>query len=135
MSDSLQPHGLYSPPGSFVHGILQARILEWIAIPFSRILDYTLSPIWLLWTPWTVAHQASLSMGFPRWDYWRRLPCPLPGDLPDQGIKPTSPVSPALQADSLPLCYLGSLLRLRELLIYYCIYFFPSRSYIAYLNN
>ena len=34
-SDSLQPHGL-SPPGSSVHGILQARILEWIAIPFSR---------------------------------------------------------------------------------------------------
>ena len=35
VSDSLQPHGLY-PPGSSVHGILQARILEWVAIPFSR---------------------------------------------------------------------------------------------------
>ena len=35
-SDSLRPHGLCSPPGSSVHGILQARILEWIAIPFSR---------------------------------------------------------------------------------------------------
>ena len=36
MSDSLQPHGLYSPPGSSVHGILQARILEWVVIPFFR---------------------------------------------------------------------------------------------------
>ena len=36
MSDSLQPHGLYSLPGSSLHGILQARIMEWVAIPFSR---------------------------------------------------------------------------------------------------
>ena len=36
VSDSLQPHELYSLPGSFVRGILQARILEWIAIPFSK---------------------------------------------------------------------------------------------------
>ena len=36
MSNSLQPHGLYSPPGSSVHGTSQARILEWVAIPFSR---------------------------------------------------------------------------------------------------
>ena len=36
VSDSLQPHGLYSPPGSSVQGIFQARILEWVAIPFSR---------------------------------------------------------------------------------------------------
>ena len=35
MTDSLQPHGLY-PPGPSVHGILQARILEWVAIPFCR---------------------------------------------------------------------------------------------------
>ena len=38
LSDSLQPHGLYSSPGSSVHGILQARILEWVAIPISRDL-------------------------------------------------------------------------------------------------
>ena len=36
VSDSWRPYGLYSPPGSSVHGILQARILEWVAIPFSR---------------------------------------------------------------------------------------------------
>ena len=54
-----------SPPGSSVHGILQARILEWIAMSSSR-------------------------------------------DLPDPGINPASPVSLALQADSLPLSYRGS---------------------------
>ena len=50
-------------------------------------------------TPWTVAHQAPLSMGFSRQEYWSGLPFPSPGDLPDPGIEPRSP---ALQADSLP---------------------------------
>ena len=47
-------------------------------------------------TPWTVAHQAPLSMRFSRQEHWSGLPCPPPGDLPDQGIKPKSLVSPAL---------------------------------------
>ena len=42
-------------------------------------------------TPWIVAHQAPLSMGFPRQEPWSRLPFPPPGDLPDPGIKPGSP--------------------------------------------
>ena len=50
-------------------------------------------------TPWTVAQQAPLSMGFSREEYWRGLPFPSPGDLPDPGIEPGSP---ALQADALP---------------------------------
>ena len=41
-------------------------------------------------TPWTVAYQAPLSMGFPRQEYWSWLPFPSPGDLPDPGIEPTS---------------------------------------------
>ena len=45
-------------------------------------------------TPWTVAHQASLSMGFSRQEYWSGLLFPPPGDLPDPGIEPTSPLSP-----------------------------------------
>ena len=40
--------------------------------------------------PWTIAHQALLSIGFPRQEYWRRLPFPSPGDLPDSGIEPES---------------------------------------------
>ena len=47
------------------------------------------------------AHQASLSMGFFRQQYWGELPFPSPGDLPDPGIKPAFPVPPALLANSL----------------------------------
>ena len=46
-------------------------------------------------TLWTVALQAPLSVGFSR-QYWRGLPCPLPGDLPDPGVEPVSLMSPAL---------------------------------------
>ena len=56
---------------------------------------------------WTVAHQASLPMGFFWQEYWSGLPLPSPGDLPDPGIKPESPVSPALQVDALPAEPLG----------------------------
>ena len=52
-----------------------------------------------------VAHQSPLSMGCPRQTYWNGLLFPSPGDLPDPGIKPTSP---ALQADSLPLSHQGN---------------------------
>ena len=43
-------------------------------------------------TPWTVAHQAPLSMGFFRQEYWSGLPFPSPGDLPDPGVESASPV-------------------------------------------
>ena len=46
--------------------------------------------------PWTVAHQAPLSTGLSRQEYWRGLPLPTPGDLPNPGIEPTSLTSPAL---------------------------------------
>ena len=61
-------------------------------------------------TPWTVARQAPLSMGFSRQEYWSGLPSPSPADLPNPGIKPRSL---ALQADSL----------LTELLQYDCFLF------------
>ena len=51
--------------------------------------------------PWTVAHQAPLYMGLFRKEYWSVLPFPPPGDLSNLGIKPLSPVSPALQVDSI----------------------------------
>ena len=51
-------------------------------------------------SPWTVACQVPLSMGFSKQEYWSGLPGPPPGDLPDPGIKPASPAS---QVDSLPL--------------------------------
>ena len=42
-------------------------------------------------TPWTVVHQASLLVGFPRQEYWSKLPFPSPGDLSDPGSEPESP--------------------------------------------
>ena len=59
----------------------------------------SLSCIHLFATLWDAARQVSLSMGFFRQESWSGLPFPPPGDLPDPGIQP---VSPALQADSLP---------------------------------
>ena len=58
----------------------------------------SLSRVRLFATPWTVAYQASPSMGFSRQEYWSGLPFPSPGDLPDRGIEPGSP---ALEAGTL----------------------------------
>ena len=71
-----------SPPGPSVHGILQARTLEWVAISFSK-RNYrkkvkSLSHIRLFVTPWTVAYQAPPSMEFSRQEYWSGLPSPSP---------------------------------------------------------
>ena len=119
---------------SSVHGILQARILKWVAKlswrgssqprdwscishdscnaghffttetmgrpnDIMKVKVKSLSHVQLFATPWTVAYQASLSMGFSRQEYWIVFPFPSPGDLPDPGIKPRSPT---LQADALP---------------------------------
>ena len=58
----------------------------------------SLSRVQLFATPWTVAYEASLSMGFSRQEYWSGLPFPSPGDLPDPGIEPGSPT---LEAEAL----------------------------------
>ena len=55
-----------------------------------------------------LSHQAPRSTGFPRKEYWSRLLCPPPGDLPDPEIKPVSPVAQAWRVDSLPLSHQGS---------------------------
>ena len=70
-----------SPPGSPVPGILQARTLEWVTISFSnawkwKVKEKSLSRVWLLATPWTVAYQAPPSMGFSRQEYWSGVPLP-----------------------------------------------------------
>ena len=104
-----------SLPGSSIHGIFQARVLEWGAIAFSTRLtskgefkgregfSFFLSVhaqlwwcVWLSATLRTVARQAPLSIGFSKQKYWSGLPCLPPGNLPMPGIKPTSPASPAL---------------------------------------
>ena len=72
-----------SPPDSPVLGILQARTLEWVTIPFSnvgksKVKVKSLSLVWLFVTPWTAAYQAPLSMGFARQEYWSGVPLPSP---------------------------------------------------------
>ena len=54
------------------------------------------SCVQLFVTQWTIAHQAPLSLGFSRQEYWSGLPCPPPGDLPNQEIKPAPLTFPAL---------------------------------------
>ena len=60
----------------------------WVLSLFSCVQHFV--------TPWTVAHHASLSMGFSRQEYWGGLPCPPPKDLSDPGVEPKSLMSPAL---------------------------------------
>ena len=72
-----------SPPDSTIPGILQARTLEWAAISFSsagkwKVKVKSLSHVHLLTSPWTVAFQASPSMGFSRQEYWSGVPLPSP---------------------------------------------------------
>ena len=55
------------------------------------VIVYLLSLVQLFVTPWNIACQAPLSMGFPKQEYWRGLPFPSAGDLPDPGIKLATP--------------------------------------------
>ena len=86
--------------------LFSLRVLAKIVIPFdffSYEISYTymcvlshFSCVWQFVKPWTITHQAPLSMGFLRQEYLSRLPCHPAGDLPDPGIKPMSFTSPAL---------------------------------------
>ena len=100
MSDPQRPHGLQ--PTRLLHpwdfpgkstGVGCHRLLR-----NNTLLLSCFSRVQLFATPWTVAYQASPSMGFSRQECWSGLPFPSPGDLPDPGIEPGSP---ALQADAL----------------------------------
>ena len=79
----------------FHHVVILLKVKYLCGYVYTQLLSH----IWLFATPWTVACQASLSMGFSRQEYWNGLPFPSPGDLPNPGIEPTSPeslASPAL---------------------------------------
>ena len=83
------------------------EIRSWRRIPheWDWVSEWvkSLSRVQLFVTPWAVAYQTSLSVGFSRQEYWSGLPFPSPGNLPDPGIEPGSP---ALEAD--PLSHKGS---------------------------
>ena len=74
-----------------LQAIMRTRVLTCVCVHACA-----LSSVRLCETPWTVASQAPLSMGFSRQEYWSGWPFPPPGDLPDPGTEPTSPVSPSL---------------------------------------
>ena len=93
----------------YVFGLVSCRILPpWPGIkPVPSAIEGTRLPQWVseivqscptLVSPWTIAYQAPLSMGFSRQGYYSGLPFPSPGDLPNPGIEPGCP---ALQADAL----------------------------------
>ena len=90
-------HEIRAPEAGGSHYVAQ----EIIKIYFTQIhiCGYMLirfSCVQLFVTLWTIAHQAPLSMGSSRQEYWSGLPCPSPGDLPKPGIKPTSLTCSAL---------------------------------------
>ena len=94
-----------SPPDSPVPGILQARILEWVAISFSNAWKWKvkvklLSCSRLLATPWTGAYQAPLSMGFSRQEYWSGVPLPSPRLV---NFLPATVVIPLTQINRIPM--------------------------------
>ena len=93
---------------------LQESVMEreaWRAVVHGVTKSQTGLSDWteLFMTLWSVAHQTPLSMGFFRQEYWSGLPFPSPGNLPNPGIEPVSPVSPALKVDSLLAEPLGKL--------------------------
>ena len=113
MSDPQQPHGLqpsrllhpWDFPGERVRSLQTMRSFRGTQLLVTtrgstemsiKYCVCILSLVQLFATPWTVAHKAPLSMGFPRQEYWSGLSFPPLGDLPNPGIEPTSPVSPAL---------------------------------------
>ena len=72
----------------------EVSVRKCLSLCVSMVSHYSCA--WLFVTLWTLTHQAPLSMGFSRQEYWSGLPFPPPGNLPDPGIEPASLMSPAL---------------------------------------
>ena len=90
------PPTLCDPMDCIVHGILQARILEWVAFPFSKESS---QPRDQTQVSYIASRFFTCQATREAQEYWSRQPVPSPADLPNPGIKPGSP---ALQANSLP---------------------------------
>ena len=72
----------------FFYDYVELELLQWIGVPVCVCILRYISGVQLCVTLWAVAHQAPLSIGFSRQEYWSRLPCPPPGYLPTQGLNP-----------------------------------------------
>ena len=109
---------------------LQKQICHSIRATYACIHFVAVCRVWLFATPWTVSRHAPLSTGFLSQEYWSGLSFPSPRDIPNPGIGPASPASPAFQADSLPLNYLGSPNMSRKCIKYWGLW---GPSKLAYL--
>ena len=112
-----------SPPGFPIPGILQARTLEWVASSFSNAWKWkvkSLSRIRLLATPWTAAHQAPLSMGFSRQEYWSGVPLPSP-IITWEALKSTYSVKTNTKLASRNKSRF-QLKSIREIIVYVCVF-------------
>ena len=91
-------HGQRSLVGYSPRGCKDLDTTKWLHSLFilHECVLSCFSCVRLFVTPWTIAHQPSLSMGCSRQEYWSGLPCPAPGDLPDPGVTLASLTSPAL---------------------------------------
>ena len=86
-----------------------------------------------LWDPWTVAHQAALSMGFSRPEYWSGLPCLSPGDLTNSGVEPVCLLNLLnWQVGSLPLAPPGKPSTASSTLVIFCLCLFCNSHPNAY---
>ena len=100
IGDKVQPRNLET---KFYHFWAKAEMWILRELPMAALVDQSelcvlshFSRVQLFATLWTVTHQAPLSMGFSRQEYWSGLPCLSPGELPDPGVEPVSLMSPAL---------------------------------------
>ena len=93
------------------------------------------SRVQLFATPWTVARQAPLSLGFSRQEYWSGWPFPSPGDLPIPGIRPTSLTPPTLTGSSLPLTPPEKPYELQLIIMYPCWFFHCDKGTLLSKNT
>ena len=99
---------------SYSLGLYTISLNLWIT---CRARARHFSCVLLFVTPWTVACQAPLSMGFPRQEYWDGLPFPSPEDLPNPGIKPTSPA--LVEADGKGQFLVGTMIQKYNFSVYF----------------
>ena len=81
-------------------GVKKIFLVSFMQITFSDCPSNIYTHVHLFATPWTIACQAPLFMGFSGQEYWSGLPFPPSGDLPDLGIEPASPVTPVWLVES-----------------------------------
>ena len=112
----LSPQGRGAPRRPSGPGRQRCQRSRQTAEPQMRECGCTLSYIRLLAIPWTIAHQAPLSMGFSRQGHWSALPFPPAGDLPNQGIGPMSLMSPPLAGGFFLYFLIERLIALQKLL-------------------